>query len=216
MGATIYRREVRVLNNLPDKFLIGRRFWRQQGLRLDLESNQGSIKAEEDRRSGVIGRGVSTPTPEQVNRVVEDRDIDEYLMKEIEYSEFSADTGMQQKLRALLWEKRGIFKGFGKIAGVQHKIALKEDAKPVFQPLRRRSPKEEDVHIVPWNVRPCRNFCSWVFWSRLYLPGHPTMCLSGKGRRHPRCFGLPVTQHCHCHGLVSHGGHAACARLARE
>ena len=33
----------------------------------------------------------------------------------------------------------------GKIAGVQHKIALRPNAMPVCEPVRRRSPKEEEV-----------------------------------------------------------------------
>ena len=38
-----FTREVRVMSTLPDRILIGRRFWRENGLILDLEKDSASI-----------------------------------------------------------------------------------------------------------------------------------------------------------------------------
>lgn len=48
-------------------------------------------------------------------------------------------------MRKILWQRRNIFKGLGKIEGVTHEIELKPDVKPACKPVRRRSPKEEEV-----------------------------------------------------------------------
>ncbi len=66
-------------------------------------------------------------------------------MRKTDFSEFSQDPIMQKRLSDLLWAKRGIFKGMGRIAGIKHRIKLKDDARPVCCPIRRRAPKEEEI-----------------------------------------------------------------------
>lgn len=93
----------------------------------------------------MVGKNARTADSERVSRVIEGSDVDDYLQNEVDYSAFSSNERLQQRLRELLWNKREIFKGLGKIKGVRHKIELKEGVKPICQPLRRRSPKEESV-----------------------------------------------------------------------
>ena len=140
-----FEEEVKVLRQLPDKLLIGRRFWRKNRLRLDLAANFGSIEVHRATFSGRIGKIYLSDTPEAVCRVMEGANVDQYLKVEADYSEFSSDPHMRGKLHELLWSRREIFKGLGRIKGVNHEIVLKENAKPICQPLRRRSPKEQDV-----------------------------------------------------------------------
>ena len=52
---------------------------------------------------------------------------------------------MQERLRYILWTRRGVFKGLGRIRGVGQTIKLVADAKPACSPVRRRSPKEEEL-----------------------------------------------------------------------
>ena len=52
---------------------------------------------------------------------------------------------MQEWLRLVLWDCREVFKGLGRIRGVTHSIKLTPSAQPVSCPVRRRSPKEEDL-----------------------------------------------------------------------
>ena len=71
--------------------------------------------------------------------------MDRHLKLEADYSEFSADPRMRKRLHDLLWSRREIFKGLGRINGVKHEIILKDNTKPICQPLRKRSPKEQDI-----------------------------------------------------------------------
>ena len=135
-----FSEEVRVLQNLPDKLLIGRKFWRRHSLRLDLAANCGSIRIHSTWVSGRISRGQSFANSEKVRKVLEGADVDRNLRYEADYTEFSSEPSMQMKLRHLLWTKREIFKGLGRIKGVKHEIYLKQDARPICQPLRKRSP----------------------------------------------------------------------------
>lgn len=142
-----FEEEVRVMSMLPEKMLIRRRFWRANGLQLNLGKNSGSIRHKNGRVQGPIGsrgREDSEILPESVRAVIEDADVDQVL-KTMDFRAFSTSPSKRNQLRNLLWKRRYILKGLGKIVGVQHKIALKADVKPVCEPLRRRSPKEEEV-----------------------------------------------------------------------
>lgn len=83
---------------------------------------------------------------ESVRAIIEDADVD-LVLRNVDFQAFSTNPSKRNLLRKLLWKRRAIFKGLGRIAGVQHKIALKPDAKPVCDPVRRRSPKEEEVEL---------------------------------------------------------------------
>ena len=137
--------KIRVLRTLPDKILIRRQFWGRNRLYLDLAANCGVIEIDGKRISGRIGKGLPPDMPEAVGKVLEGESVDHHLKLEADYSEFSPEPSMRKRLHELLWSRRQIFKGLGRITGVKHEIALKESAKPIGQPLRRRSPKEQDV-----------------------------------------------------------------------
>ncbi len=143
-GST-FTEPVRVMSTLPDTVLIGRDFWRKHALVMNLESNLGSVVVDGRRISGPVAQEVHEVVEEDVRKVIEDHEVDDYLLNKIDYSEFSKDPARRNGLRDLLREKREIFKGMGCIAGVKHRIQLKEEAVPVCCPVRRRSPKEEEV-----------------------------------------------------------------------
>lgn len=140
-----FTEKVRVITTLPTKVLIGRKFWRRNGLVLDLEQGKGSIRSRStgERISGCLGRQ-SRQLGEAVCAVIEDADVDGALQG-MDLSEFSPEAAKQEKLRERLWSRRAIFKGVGKIESVQHKILLKEGVEPVSVPVKRRSPKEEEI-----------------------------------------------------------------------
>ena len=140
-----FEEEVKVLRNLPDKLLVGRQFWRRNKLRLDLAANQGSIEVDGMTLVGRIGKIPCSDASEAIHRVLEGASVDRHLQIDADYKEFSRDPRMRKRLRDLLWSRREIFKGLGRIKGVKHEIVLKDTAKPTCQPLRRRSPKEQDV-----------------------------------------------------------------------
>ncbi len=135
------------MNKLPDRMLIGTKFWRRYSLILDLEANTGSVRVHGDRVKGSLRRGLGGDERklEDVHNVIEGDEVDHELRNERDHSAFSKDIKMQKKLRDLLWSRRAIFKGLGKIVGVKHKIQLKPDAAPVCCPVRRRSPREEEI-----------------------------------------------------------------------
>ena len=140
---------VRLLNGLKAKVLIGRSFWIRCGLRMDLEKGIGSIRIGDKRLSGPIFFQKETRVDEHVSAIEEEREIDDAI-KTMNLSSFSGSKSEQEKLRSLLWKKRGIFKGVGSIKGITHRIKLKEGAQPVNLPMRRRSPaqrKAEETEV---------------------------------------------------------------------
>ncbi len=145
LWGTLFTEPVRVMSKLPDTVLIGGDFWRMHALVMNLETNLGAISADWKRISGPVARAGPRLDEECLRKVVEDHEVDDHLMNKIDFSEFSKDPLMRQRLKDMLWDKREIFKGMGRISGVKHRIQLKEDAVPVCCTLRRRSPKEDDV-----------------------------------------------------------------------
>ena len=75
---------------------------------------------------------------------IDDVDVDDAI-REMDLSHFHQESSMQGKLREILWTRRELFKGLGHINGVNHAIELVEGAKPVCSPVRRRSPKEDEL-----------------------------------------------------------------------
>ena len=126
-----FKELVRVVRTLPTKVSIGTRFWREHALRMDLEMNQ-------------VKDG-SSVCEELVRKVIEESEVDQYILSEIDVSQFSSDAVMQKRLTDLIWKHRDIFKGFACIRGVQEKIKVKLGTEPIYFPSRRRSPKEEEV-----------------------------------------------------------------------
>lgn len=145
-----FKEPVRIMCTLPDKILLGRRFWQQRGLKLDLEERTASIRPYDGSRleGGLCSRVKSGENDEKwneaVSAVIGDSDLDQAL-KTMDLREFSPNPSKRNKLRSLLWKRRGIFKGLGKIRGETHRINLKPGAMPVCEPGRRRSPKEEEL-----------------------------------------------------------------------
>ena len=97
-----FTEEVQVLRNIPEKLLIGRKFWRKHSLRLDLAANCGSILIQDVWLTGRISKGGSCSYRENVCKMFEGADVHRYLKRESDYTEFSEDPHMQQKLRDLL------------------------------------------------------------------------------------------------------------------
>lgn len=52
---------------------------------------------------------------------------------------------MQKGRRELLWKRRDIFKGLGKMKNMKQVTALKSDVKPVCKPMQQRPLKDEEV-----------------------------------------------------------------------
>lgn len=81
---------------------------------------------------------------ELVWTVMENVDVNQAL-RNMDCSTFSENPSRLHKLRKLLWRRRALFKGLGRIKGVPHRIELKPEARRVCESGRRRSPKEEEV-----------------------------------------------------------------------
>lgn len=93
---------------------------------------------------------------ESVRADIEDADVDQVL-NTMDFRAFTASPSKRNQLRKLLWKRRDIFKGLGKIIGVQHKIALKADVKPVVSPYVADPPRKRR-----WNMR---QWTSWSEWA---------------------------------------------------
>ena len=136
------------MSTLPDRILIGRRFWRENGLILDLERESASIVVKGTRvHSALCSRNREVENvefEESVCAVIEYADVDDTITN-MDLRTFSTDLAKRQQLRQILLDRREIFKGLGKSKGTAHVIALQPDVKPVCEPLRRRSSKEEEV-----------------------------------------------------------------------
>lgn len=76
--------------------------------------------------------------------VNEDNDVHD-AFRSTELFQFSPKPEMRERLRELLRTRRKIIKEIGEIKNVKHGIAPKYDVEPVCEPMRRRSPKNEEV-----------------------------------------------------------------------
>ena len=151
-GVKFRRVPVRILEGMDSKMLIGLRFMKSYGMTLDYFKDTAAILVNGRRYSGKLSTrlldlydiGHAEESEEEKLFKVEEGDIDERI-KSLDLSSFSPDRSLQERLQNILWENRGIFKGVGSIKGVEHKIDLMEGAKPVFLPMRRRSPAEQEA-----------------------------------------------------------------------
>eukprot|EP00171_Calliarthron_tuberculosum_P021211 IDg21211t1 len=131
---------VRLLGDLKSDVLIGRSFWINYRLKMDLEVGKGAILVNGKQFSGIMNVPIQV-NKEIVSSIDEEEEID-MKIKSMDLSGFSPHLKFQDALRELLWDKRHIFKGVGSIKNITHKIKLKEGSKPVMLPMRRRSPVE--------------------------------------------------------------------------
>lgn len=69
-------------------------------------------------------------------------DVDQSI-KDMDFKAFSRSPSNQKRVRKLLWQRRGLFKGLGKIVRIKHFIALNPGVQPVCDAVSRRSLKEE-------------------------------------------------------------------------
>ena len=150
----MFSRKVRIIYTLPDKILIGRRFWREMRLILGLEKDSASITVDGTRVQGALCSRLRDTENRSLNEsmgaVIEDADVDDTI-KQMNFQALSPDLAKRAGLCQILWDRRDIFKGLGRIKGTVHVIALHPEAKPVCEPLRRRSPKEEEIERTVMN-----------------------------------------------------------------
>lgn len=88
--------------------------------------------------------------------VIEDSDVDDYILQELDVGQFAEDCAMREKMRKWICRNRAVFKGFAKIKGVLHKIKLKTGTNLICCPYTRRSPNEEDLE------RECMGRLLWI------------------------------------------------------
>ena len=139
-----FRESVRVAANLPSTVLIGSQFWRKHGLHLDLAADLAEIWVQGRRIKGKVRRQESGGALVELAAAVRDAEVDEAIVG-MDFSTFHPRKQMQERLQALLWRQRAVFKGLGCIKGVKHEIKLEPAARPVCCPVWRRLPKEEEV-----------------------------------------------------------------------
>ncbi len=81
--------DVRVMERLPDRIVIGRAFWREHKLVMNLALNIGSIYSRGRRITGPISESNSiVEAEEDVRQVVEDEDVDDFIQRELDLSSF--------------------------------------------------------------------------------------------------------------------------------
>lgn len=96
------------------------------------------------RTRGPVRREDGNGTQLELAAAIRDVYID-IAITDMDLTNFHPDEQIQERLRAVLWRRRAVFKGLGRIKGVKHEIKLVPDAQPVCFPIRRRSPKEEEM-----------------------------------------------------------------------
>ena len=135
---------VRVASCLPSNLLLGSQFWKRHDLVLNLGTMRGKIGVEGRKLEGRVSRRRDVRLDMETAGAINDTDVDDTI-REMDLSQFHPKAAMQERLRHILWTRRGVFKGLGHIRGVEHTIKLVADAKPACSPVRRRSVKEEEL-----------------------------------------------------------------------
>ena len=135
---------VRVASCLPSKLLLESQFWKRHDLVLNLGTIRVKIGVEGRTLKGRVSRRRDVRLDMETAGAINDKDVDDTI-REMDLSHFHPKAAMQERLRHILWTRRGGFKGLGHIRGVEHTITLVADAKPAWSPVRRRSPKEEEL-----------------------------------------------------------------------
>lgn len=107
-----FTREVRVMSTLPDRILIGRRFWRENGLILDLEKDSASILVKGTRVHGALcsrnREAANVELEESVCAVIEDADVDDTI------------TNMDLRTSLRTWQNGS---NYGKFCGIVAKFS---------------------------------------------------------------------------------------------
>ncbi len=75
-GAFSLQKFVRIMATLPDIALLGRDFWRKQGLVMNIVTNIGTINSNSKRISGPLSRKVAQVSTERVREIVQDDEVD--------------------------------------------------------------------------------------------------------------------------------------------
>ena len=160
-GVNFRRVPVRILEGMESKMLIGLRFIKSYGMTLDYFKDTAAILVNGRRYSGRLSTRLldlydmehAEKSEEENLFKLEEGDIDDRI-KSLDLSSFSPDRSLQERLRNILWENRGIFKGVGSIKGVEHKIELMERSKACISPdekkiaSRARSRKKRSNKVI--------------------------------------------------------------------
>ena len=105
---------------------------------------RGEIKVQGRTVKGRVSHYDRTRFELEMAGAIRDADVDDAIT-DMDLSQFHNDVKMRARLRAVLWDYREVFKGLGHIRGVTHSVLRTEGAQPVSCPVRRRSPREQDL-----------------------------------------------------------------------
>jgi hypothetical protein len=144
------------------------------GLVLYLGLGFAEFEADGETFRGELQRvvhAVEDQTSERVNAIIEDAKVDVEICSMDLYS-FREDPQLQKELHNVIWQRREVFKGTGKIWRAPHRINVPENTEPICEPLRRSSLQE-----LEWNERLCRVYSHWGLWSLAIRRGPLTMIL---------------------------------------
>lgn len=134
------------MRKVPDKIHLGRKFLRSRGLLLDAKRHIASTQVDGRRMEGHPScrkRAPEEPTNEEVYALIEYSYVEKAILQ-MGLSEFSKKEAKLEDLRDLIWERRAICIVLGRTRGIQNKINLLPCVKPICEPIRRLSPKEEE------------------------------------------------------------------------
>ena len=165
LWGTSFVEPVRVAENISSKVLMGSQFWRRYGLVLNLGTLSGNIWFEGGCVQGKAAKKATNAAETEQMAAISDAEVGDAL-RDMDLSQFHGERHVQGRLRNVLWRRRAVFKGLGKIKGVQHQIKLVQGANPSCCPVRRRSPREEEVERK--EMKKCSN---WVSWNQRRRPG---------------------------------------------
>ena len=84
---------------------------------------------------GTVRREDGGDSQLELAAAVSDAEIDDAII-DMGLSAFQPMNQMQERLRAVLWSQREVFKGLRCIKGVKHEIKFVPDARPVCFPVR--------------------------------------------------------------------------------
>ena len=102
--------------HLPSKVLLGSRFWHQYRLVLDLAMQRAKIWVDCKWVRRRVTRRAGSAVDAETAAAISDADVDAAI-KDMDLSQFHSERSGQEKLRKLLWDRRLVFKGLGKLMG---------------------------------------------------------------------------------------------------
>lgn len=125
------------------KLLLSSRFFHKHILILDLRRRRAKIWVYGWRARGKVSCTTTSGAPREMEAVIRDSNVNDDI-NQMELSQFSPEGYIQERPRSVLWDRRAVFIGLGKIKCFKHKIELLKDSKPFGCPARRRWPAEEN------------------------------------------------------------------------